>query len=270
MSEAADAGRSICERVRVVLCHPSDPRNVGGAARAVANFGLGELRVVSAEPFHAEDIHAYSAGAVTRVTLRHFTHVDEAIGDCDRVIGTSRRSRDPDAPPQWPVAGLAARLDTPGSTALMFGTERTGLTKAELDRCQAVVHIHTSDIYPSMNLAHAVACVGYELARPTPGESGPPIITERPRMNAAAREAFFGFVQSSLESLGYPPGRSAAAFTRRLRKILARANPDQQELSLFGGVFSELLRLGQLAGVAEPNRAPDAEEPPTKGADQPG
>lgn len=244
-------------RLRFVLCNPQDPRNVGGAARAVANFGLGELRVVSATPFDPEDVHAYSAGSVRTIAFRHFATLDEAIADCERVVGTSRRTRDPDAPPEWPVAGLAARLAGPGRTAVLFGNERTGLVREEVDRCSATVHIHTDEGYPSMNLAHAVACVGYELARPTPGESGPPVRTERPRTSAAAREAFFGKVQGVVEALGYPPGRSAAAFTRRVRRILERANPDQQELSLFGGVFSELLRLGRLAGTArEPGEEP--------------
>lgn len=238
--------------VRVVLCCPTDPRNVGGAARAVANFGFTELRVVGAE-VAAEDVHAYSAGAVERITLRRFASVDEAIADCERVVGTSRRSRDDDGPPEWPVAGLAERLRGGGRVAVLFGTERTGLTTEELDRCSAVVAIHTRELYPSMNLAHAVACVGYELTRPTPGESGPPVVAVRPRTSAGAREAFFGNVEAVVQGLGYPPGRSAAAFARRLRRILERANPDQQELSLFGGVFSELRRLGRLAGVfAEP------------------
>ncbi len=236
--------------VRVVLCNPANIRNVGGAARAVANFGLEELRVVGTA-VSAEDVHAYSAGSVERITLRVFETLDEAIADCKRVVGTSRRSRDPDAPPQWPVAGVAERLRGGGRTALLFGTERTGLTTEELDRCSAMMHIHTSEVYPSMNLAHAVACVGYELARPTPGESGPPVVAVEPRTSAGTREAFFGKVQGVIEALGYPPGRSADAFTRRVRRILERANPDQQELSLFGGVFSEMLRLGRLAGVVK-------------------
>lgn len=243
--------------VRVVLCNPADPRNVGGAARAVANFGLGELRVVG-PPVDPEDVHAYSAGSVERIAYREFATLDEAIADCDRVIGTSRRSRDPDAPPEWPVAGLAERLRGAGTTAILFGTERTGLVTEELDRCAAVVAIHTSEIYPSMNLAHAVACVGYELTRPTPGESGPPVVASKPRSTAGAREAFFDKVASIVADLGYPPGRSAAAFTRRVRRILERADPDPQELSLFGGLFSELHRLGRLAGVVA--RSPERDE----------
>jgi len=239
----------IDRRIRFVLCNPKDPRNVGGAARAVANFGLDELRVVSPEPFKADDVHAYSAGSVRTIRFVPFTSLDDAIADCDRVIGTSRRTRDPDAPPEWPIAGLGERLDGQGATAILFGTERTGLTTAEVDRCSATVHIHTGETYPSMNLAHAVACVGYELARPTPGESGPPVRPDTPRTGAEAREAFFGHVQRVVDALGYPPGRSPEAFTRRVRRILERANPNQQELSLFGGVFTEMLRLAKLAGA---------------------
>lgn len=249
--------------MRVVLCNPTDPRNVGGAARAVANFGFTELRVVG-PPVAEEDVHAYSAGAVERIVVRTFADVDAAIADCARVVGTSRRSRDADGPPEWPVAGLAERLRGAGRVAVLFGTERTGLTTEELDRCAAVVAIHTADLYPSMNLAHAVACVGFELTRPVVGERGPPVVAVEARTSAGARAAFFGHVEAVVRGLGYPPGRSASAFTRRVRRILERANPDQQELSLLGGVFTELRRLGRLAGTFDESGADES------GADESG
>jgi tRNA (cytidine32/uridine32-2'-O)-methyltransferase len=240
---------------------------VGGALRSVVNHGLAGLRIVGSGPFDEEDVFAYSSGAVAFGALDYFTELNEAIADCDVVVGTSRRSRDPDAPPQWPAAGLAQRLAGSRRVGLLFGTERTGLTTDELARCSAVVWVPTSDQFPSMNLAHAVACLGYELARPEPTSVGPaPSPQEPARLEGAKREAFFAHVERMVGSIGYPPGRSPEAFVRRLRKILYRANLSQQELSLLGGVFSELGRLGGLAGVsADP--LPE-ERGPGSGADQ--
>ncbi len=241
-----------------VLCRPVDVRNVGGAIRSVVNHGLAGLRIVGVGPFDEEDVFAYSSGAVVHVELTYCDTLADAISDCDLVVGTSRRTRDPDAPPQWPAAGVAERLAHARRVGLLFGTERTGLTKTEMDRCSAVIWVPTTAQFPSMNLAHAVACLGYELARPSASSVGPVVVdVEVPRLEGAKREAFFAHVGRMVASVGYPPGRSPDAFVRRLRKILHRANPNQQELSLLGGVFSELGRLGRLAGVGSAEPLPE-------------
>ncbi len=238
------------EKVWVVLCHPADVRNVGGAARSVANHGLAGLRVVTESNFDERDVFCYSSGGSDFIELEYHPTLDAAISDCQRVIGTSRRLRDPDAPPEWPSAGLGQRLKGDARTALLFGAERTGLLKEELDRCSAVVHVPTTETFPSMNLAHAVACLGYELARPDSSQAASFVTEESPILEASRRESFYAFVADTLDELGYPPGRSADSFVRRLRKILHRANLNQQELSMFGGIFSELRRVGRLAGLS--------------------
>jgi len=249
---------AVSESTYAVLCRPVDVRNVGGALRSVVNHGLAGLRVVGTGPFDEEDIFAYSSGAVVHADFTYFDTLSEAISDCDLVVGTSRRTRDPDAPPQWPASGAADRLTHARRVGLLFGTERTGLTKTEMDRCSAVIWVPTTAKFPSMNLAHAVACLGYELARPASETVGPTVAeTSAPRLDGAKKEAFFAHVERMVASVNYPPGRSPDAFVRRLRKILHRANPNQQELSLLGGVFSELGRLGRLAGVASAEPLPD-------------
>ena len=230
----------------IVLCRPADVRNVGGAIRAVANAGIGEIRVVTSKRFDQRDLLCYSSGATDHLEARVFSCVAEAVADCGLVIGTSRRLRDVDAPPEWPAAGLGERLDSSVKTAILFGCERTGLTRDELVLCSATVAIPTVEHFPSMNLAHAVACLSYELARPNPSTVGPQYREQAPKLNSAAREAFYSKVKGICEELEYPHGRSADAFVRRLRKILHRANLNQQEIGLLGGLFSEMQRLNRL------------------------
>ena len=243
------------DQVHVVLCNPSDVRNVGGAIRGVANFGLGSLRVVTQTLFDPGDLRAYSSESNDALTFATYPDLDAALADIERVVGTSRRTHTDDAAPEWPAAGLAARVADGVPTAILFGNERTGLLRGELDRCAAWVQIPTDERFASMNLAHAVACVGYELARPDPVGLGPPrIADDAPRSPAVAREAFFRRVLEHVSAVGYPPGRNPEHFVRRLRKVLERANPNAQELSLLGGVFAELRRLGHLAGVVNEER----------------
>ena len=253
--------------VWAILCHPADVRNVGGAIRAVANHGWAGLRIVTNTDFDERDIHCYSSGAIEFVPVEFVPSLDEALADCQLVVGTSRRMRDPDAPPQWPSAGLAGRLSQDIRTAILFGTERTGLTRAQLDLCSAMVHMPTLERFPSMNLAHSVACLGYELARPNPESLGPATKEAPPILSASAREAFFTSVLDALTRLSYPPGRSPQAFVSRLRRILHRANLNHQELSMLGGIFGEMLRLGRLAGVAGQGDGEPLEGEQTKGND---
>ena len=139
---------------------------MGGAIRAAANAGLAGVRVASRDAFDERDLFCYSSGALDLSLVEFFDSVPDAVADCHRVIGTSRRLRDPDSPPEWPASGLSARLDAETKTAILFGTERTGLIRPELELCSAIVTIPTNENFPSMNLAHAVACISYEVARP--------------------------------------------------------------------------------------------------------
>ena len=113
----------------VVLCNPADPRNVGGAIRAVTNAGLAGTRVVTETPFEPRDLHCYSSGSIQHAEVSFFASVEAATADCTRVIGSSRRLHDDDSPPTWPAAGLARRLSPVVPTAILFGAERTGLIK---------------------------------------------------------------------------------------------------------------------------------------------
>ncbi len=241
------------ENTCVVLCHPSDVRNVGSVIRAVANFGLESVRVVGAEPFNEEDLVAFSSYSYDKVVYETYETLEEALKDRVRVLGTSRRLRDPSAPPSWPAVGLANRLVGDGKTALLFGNERTGLTREEVDRCQALIHIPTSERFESMNLSHAVACIAYELARPT--DDTPRHVVEALNAPTPAREAVFAHIQRCCEAVGYPPGRNPEIFTRTLRKILTRANPNAQELSMIAGVFSELCRVS-VGKTVKPEKMP--------------
>ena len=264
------------KQVHAVLCQPEDVRNVGAAIRAVANHGLASLRIVKTPladaapnlgldvghdpapnagpdlapdegPFSREDLFHYSAGASERIPVQVFSSLDAALQDCAQVVGTSRRTRDPLAPPFWPAAGLRRRLVEGGPVAILFGTERTGLDRSEVDRCQALITVPTTSAHESLNLGHAVAIIGYELARPEPGP-GPETRGAAPealRAPTPVREAFYAKVEAVSAETGYPPGRNPELFARKLRRILDRANPSADELAMLLGVFSEIQRLSK-------------------------
>jgi TrmH family RNA methyltransferase len=262
--------------VVLVLARPVDSRNIGAAFRAAANFGYAELRVVANDAIDREAVFAFASGAADVARLVVFDSLPAATADCHQVIGTSVRQRDDLNPTIVSSVGLANTLRAGARVAIVFGTERTGLTRDEIDRCDAVVMLPTAPGFPTMNLSHAVACIAYELRRDggrdsqrndaeaarreasvlAPSRLGDlalnPIADAglRPPTDARARDAFYDHVRAVCGEIGFPPGRSPETVVRRLRKILGRADLSPGEFSFVAGFFTEMRRLARLLFLA--------------------
>ncbi|MBI1760946.1 MAG: TrmJ/YjtD family RNA methyltransferase [Acidobacteria bacterium] len=151
---------------RIVLVRPRDPRNIGAVARAMKNFGFGDLWVVTPHPPtwseivsapHAEDV----------LTSAHVVPVlAEAIADCNLVVGTGDPTRTNEERPLATPAELSLQLQQASyRLALVFGPEKHGLTNEDLCHCHQLLTIPTQPNCPSMNLGQAVAVCLYELIR---------------------------------------------------------------------------------------------------------
>jgi tRNA/rRNA methyltransferase len=215
--------------VRVVLVRPRNPVNIGASARAMANFGLSDLVVV--EPYEPVWQETRSAPDAEKIVLdaRAVTTWEEAVQGCDIVLGTSSFHQRPfeQATIELPNLGryLAPFLASK-SVALVFGSERSGLSNEELSRCQAVLHIPTQKKTPSMNLGQAVAVVLYELRRAgwEPTEKPGPAPAEgeaRPYGRPAEElETLICSLASLGEATDYPHGYEPAARLGRIRRAL--------------------------------------------------
>ena len=208
--------------VRVILVRPRNPINIGAAARAMANFGHSDLVVVEPyEPVWQETRSAPEAEEVVK-HARAVATWDEAVKDCDIVLGTSSFHQRPfeQATIELPNLGRhLAPFPASKSLALVFGSERSGLSNEELARCQAVIHIPTGKKTPSMNLGQAVAVVLYELRR-TGWEP-----TEKPGPAPAQElESLIGSLASLGEATDYPHGYEPAARLGRIRRALQDSN----------------------------------------------
>jgi len=230
----------------VVLCSPSDVRNVGPALRAAANFGVETLRIAGPQRFDMSALREFSAGALEHVNLTLHEDVRAALDGVDRVIGTSRRPHDAAGAPRWSSIGLGERLAGGGRCAVLFGNERAGLSIDELDLCDALVELPTSARFPSMNLGQAVACLLYELSRraEAPRAAAPsPVDALDASVGAATdRLALYAEMERLCDAAGYPPGRTAAGFVRKFKRLLGRARANPAELAMVVGVFRELAR----------------------------
>lgn len=162
----------------VILVKPRDPNNIGAAARAMANFGLEELRVVS--PFEPTWRSAVSAVGAQDVLLnaRLYDGLPDALADCTFSLAATALKNRKLGQAVVSLPDLPALLEekTPQKTALVFGNEKTGLSNEDIALCSAVLHIPTSAKQPSVNLAQAVILTCYELSRARPPKQTPPAL----------------------------------------------------------------------------------------------
>jgi tRNA/rRNA methyltransferase len=155
-------------RIEVALVSPRNPLNIGAAARAMANFGFRRLTVVA--PYEANWREAKSAVGASELlqSARCTECLAEAVADCTLVIGTgSLEHRKPEQPliPLPELAPLMQKeLARGGRIALVFGSEKRGLTREDLAHCHVLTAIPTDPRQPSMNLGQAVAVCLYEIA----------------------------------------------------------------------------------------------------------
>ncbi len=151
----------------VVLVYPRDPNNIGAAARAMANFGLSDLRVV--KPFAVAWREAVSAVGAEDImkAARQFDTLDEALADTTySLAATALRNRYLEqAIVTLPQLNEQVDRLPSGHIALVFGNEKTGLSGEDIERCRAVLNIPTVSKQPSINLAQAVILTCYELSK---------------------------------------------------------------------------------------------------------
>lgn len=245
----------LAARTWVCLCRPSDVRNVAGVIRAVANFGLAGVKLVTEDhKLHdPDDLLAFSSGASKIVTLKVYPDITSALTKASLAVGTSRRQRNHQHLTHLESCQITTALIDHESPHILFGNERTGLSHDELDLCHAIVELHSTSTFPSLNLAHAVACVAYELTRPRDIQSHHVSATDSSALTAALippvstsiveDEAFLNRVIEVSQRVKYPPSKSSERFARQLRSLLRRARATPGDYGLILGIFRELERL---------------------------
>jgi tRNA/rRNA methyltransferase/tRNA (cytidine32/uridine32-2'-O)-methyltransferase len=229
--------------VRIVLVGTTHPGNIGAVARAMKNMGLDDLVLVNPRQFPHADSTARASGAedllhATRVERR----LDDALADCVYVAGASARSRTIGWPTSLPRE-CAARLraeSARGVAAVVFGPEKSGLTNEDLDRCHTLLTIPTVPGFSSLNLAMAVQIVCYELRMLEVQEVNATLPRDVPLASGDDLERFYAHLERVLTSGGFLDPNNPRQLMRRLRRLFARAEPDQNEINILRGILVAL------------------------------
>ena len=233
----------------VILVRPQLAVNIGMCARAMANFGLDDLRLVNPrQGWPRSDEYrdvAYSAAAGATGLLdaaRVFPSVEAAVGGLHAVYATTARERGQMKPVMTPSAAMAATAGATGEKrGILFGPERTGLDNDEVALANAIITFPTSPAYASLNLSQAVLVCGYEWFKAAHGDKSPPPTIPRALSPPAQREmllAFFDYLEGKLDENGFfRPATKKPGMRRNLRNIFHRMELTQQDVrTLWGAV----------------------------------
>jgi TrmH family RNA methyltransferase len=235
------AAASQLDRLRVVLVASRNPLNIGAAARATSNFGFRRLRVVNPyEPAFREARSAVGASELL-ATAEEYETVSEAVADCTLVVGTTAvRHRELQHPLKRLEEGakLIRKRLTSSRVALLFGSEKFGLSNDDLSHCHWLMHIPTAEQNISMNLGQAVAVCLYELIRDSkaggkPEKAKPASAGEVERITAALIEV--------LRASGYLKRRVVADSDERLRRLVRRLHLPARDADVWLGILRQTL-----------------------------
>jgi tRNA/rRNA methyltransferase len=230
---------------RFVLVRPRNPLNIGAAARAMANFGFREMVAVAPyEPVWQETRSAVGAEKIV-TEARAVETLIEALGDASVVLGTtagSRRNLDRDPIPLPDLPEWLRQRRARGRVAILFGSEKTGLSSEDLSYCHALVRIPTVADCPSMNLGQAVAVCAYELARAGLVPSRPLQVTVHLSQLAGAQslDHLFERIARVLDQVGYLKPKSRLATLLKLRRMLLDQDLTNHDARILGGILAQI------------------------------
>jgi len=240
------------ETIRMVLIDTTHPGNIGASARAMKVMGLQQLVLVRPRSFPDASASAMASSAADVLAKAIVVEsLDEAIADCQLVLGASARPRTLD----WPMltardAGVHIRQviaadQAVSQVAVLFGTESVGLSNEQLQRCHYRIEIPTNPDYSSLNLSQAVQVVAYEL-RQAFLEQAPvlsAVVTDPAHALADDRstESFLQRLQLMIEQLDILNPAQPKMLMQRLRRLFLRAGLETSEVNILQGIVSAVL-----------------------------
>lgn len=225
----------------IVLVSPRNPLNIGAAARAISNFGFSRLRVVN--PYHVAFREARSAVGASALlaNAEEYTTVAEAVADCALVVGTTALG---DRELHHPLrrlehgARLIRRQLASSRIAVLFGSEKRGLSNDDLSHCHWLMRIPTCEEHGSMNLGQAVAVCLYELVREAKAARS---ATKPQPATAREVERITAMLFEALVASGYVKPRAAASTQEKVRRLVRRLNMQSADAEVWLGMLRQIV-----------------------------
>jgi TrmH family RNA methyltransferase len=227
-------------RLHVVLVRTRNPLNIGAAARAMSNFGFFSLRIVKAyEPSFREARSAIGASSLLK-QAEAYSAVADAVADCSLVVGTTA-ARDRQLQHSLKRLEDASQIIrqhlTSGRVALLFGSEKTGLSNKEISHCQWLARIPTRENHAAMNLGQAVAVCLYELVRENKLEPEPATALA----NSADLNRITVTLLEGLRISGYFAPTAGSISEEKIRRLVYRLKMTSTDAEIWLGILRQTL-----------------------------
>lgn len=243
----------------IILVETQLAENIGTTARAMANFGLRELRLVSPRQWPHDMAWRAASGADDVLhAAKVYENLREAIGDLRFVYASTARPREMTKPVRGPneaAAAMRAGASTGVRSGVIFGRERIGLTNEEISLADEILTLPVDPGHASLNVAQAALIVAYEWRRSAAADERLPFGTPPPGAPAEKAELLrlFEHLETALDEAGYfRPVEKRPAMTHAIRSILQRAQMTEQEVRSLRGIVAALEKR-----PTRPHRGPD-------------
>lgn len=230
------------DHIRIVLSHTSHPGNIGATARAMKTMGLSSLYLINPRLFPDKEADARAVSArdiLEKITV--CTELDEALENTVLVAAMTARTRGLshtifDARQGARELLLYARQQP---VALLFGAETSGLTTAEVNKCQMIIHIPTNPEFTSLNLASAVQVMAYELRMALMEDEEPAVPIESPA-SFNDLELFYTHLEQTMIASDFLDPQKPKLLMQRIRRLFGRARLEKEEVQILRGILTAL------------------------------
>ncbi len=243
------------DNLRVVLVATRNPLNLGAAARAMSNFGVPHLRVVNPYELAFREARSAVGASAIMADAEEFHSIADAVADCALVVGTTAvRHRELQHPVRRLDVGarrIRQHLAT-GRVAILFGSEKVGLSNQDLSHCHWLMRIPTCEENISMNLGQAVAVCLYELIRAA-GKLAKPL--NPARVKAGELERITQFLLDALQISGYVKPIATALTEEKVRRMVRRLELQSSDAEVLQGMLRQIvwkLRAGDVSRKRKP------------------
>lgn len=229
------------DRLFVVLVNTRNPLNIGAAARAMSNLGFSNLRLVNPYPLAFREARSAVGAANVLKRAQEYEKLSDAIADCSLIVGTTagrNRKLDHQLHPLPYGAQIIREQLRSGNVAILFGSEKRGLSNRDFSYCHWLMRIPTPEKNPSMNLGQAVSVCLYEIARePVPSSKGANRLTAQ----AADIDRLTAILLDALRASGYIKSSSTLATEEKVRRLLRRLQISADDSHVLDGMLRQIL-----------------------------
>ena len=243
MDEKKDSLIELLNSVKIVLVGTTHPGNIGAAARAMKNMGFRNLSLVKPKEFPS-DVATYRSKAAKDILENAliFNNLEEAVVDCELVIGTSARDRKV----PWPILSPKESAEEVSNSlkihkiAIVFGREDRGLTNEELGLCNYHVHIPTDPEYSSLNLSQAVQILVYEIRMAVLSDDENQDYWDVELANNNQTEMLIQHMDELMQEVEFYDVDNPRKLLLRVRRFFKRSRIDVMETNIFRGLFATI------------------------------